>query len=746
MNEITASSGHAGTSFDDTLYRQTLTTAVGALAWVNDQGRVLEANQSLAEWLETNVHLLAGKIVGELLSGLTTDRWRDIWVSTAGNKVRTLRDKLLLPNDTTCPVELTLQRMHSGNREIGVLRVRNILAQRQTEDIQHLQYEVLEAVASGHPLHAVLDMMCRRVESLAPDVICTVLLVDSAGRVHPCAAPSMPPIFSQSIDGEPIGPKAGSCGTAAYRGEPVEVTDIANDPLWEEYKALALPLGLAACWSTPIKTASGRVMGTFALYYREVRSASFFHRQMVNACVHLCSLAIEHQEAEAEIHRLAFYDTLTGLPNRTLLSDRGRQAITRAQAHGRPIALMFIDLDRFKTINDSLGHSVGDHLLQAVAEQLKNLVHETDTLCRLSSDEFALLTLNCNADAASLLAEKMLDALTRPITVDNVDLSVTAGIGISIFPDDGKDFDTLLKNADMAMHQAKLAGRNAMRFYQPQMNEAANRRLSLEAALRQAISAGELSVYYQPQIDLERSALYGVEALVRWQHAEWGMISPATFIPLAEDCGLIGDIDRFVLDQACAQLATWQRSGWPVPTVSVNLSADDFRRGDITRRVTDTLTRHGLAPNSLTIEITESLMLNTASPTLEQLQTLRACGVGLAVDDFGTGYSSLSYLKRFPVNILKLDQSFVRDLGIDSDDRELARAIIGIGQALQLRVVAEGVETAEQLRILTDQGCKVVQGYFYSRPQSASDLEDWFSAGGSAFAQRHPPAKDEENG
>lgn len=738
MNGIPSTSTDSSVALDSDLYRRTLATAVGPLAWVDACGVLIETNRSLAEWLDVDPASLRGRAVDELFPSLAGDRWRDMWTAAGGDKSRAFRDQLRFADDSSCPVELTLQRMRANNADIGVLRIRNILAQRQTEDIQQLQYDVLEAVASGQSLHASLDLMCRRVESLAPELICTVLLVDSDGLVHPCAAPSMPPIFSQAIDNEPIGPKAGSCGTAAFRGEPVEVTDIANDPLWENYKALALPLGLAACWSTPIKERNGRVIATFAVYYREVRSANFFHRQMVNACVHLCSLAIEHRESEAQIHRLVFYDTLTSLPNRTLLADRGHQAVARAQQSGRHVALMLIDLDRFKTVNDSLGHGVGDLLLQAVAERMRMVVRNTDTLCRLGSDEFALLALNCGADTASLLAEKLLDTLVNPVHIGDVEISVTAGIGISLFPEDGKDFETLLRNADMAAHQAKLAGRNAMRFYQPQMNEAATRRLSLEAALRQAIAAGELDVHYQPQIDLEKGKLYGLEALVRWQHAEWGMVSPATFIPLAEDCGLIGEIDHFVLDRACHQLATWRKAGWSIPSISVNLSAADFQRGDLTQRVQDVLDRHQLPPTSLTVEITESLMLNTSTSTLEKLQALRNLGIHLSVDDFGTGYSSLSYLKRFPINSLKLDQSFVRDLGVDADDRALANAIIGIGQAMQLRVVAEGVETAEQERILTDQGCKIVQGYFYSRPQSARDLEAWFNASGSAFTQRQP--------
>ena len=406
----------------------------------------------------------------------------------------------------------------------------------------------------------------------------------------------MPLIFSESIDGGPIGPKAGSCGTAAYRGEAVEVTDIANDPLWEDYRALALPLGLAACWSSPIKSRDGRVVATFALYYREVRGASPFHRLMVEACVNLCSLVIEHEEAEAEIHRLAFYDALTGLPNRSLLQDRGCQALARAQRSGRPLALMFVDLDRFKSVNESLGHGVGDRVLKVVADRLQHCVRNTDTLCRLGSDEFVLLILNCDAEAASVLAEKLLAALARPITIDNLEHTPTASVGISIFPEDGKSFDTLLRNADMAMAQAKSVGRNTLRYYQPQMNEAANQRLSLEAALRHAIDAGELTVFYQPQIDLTTNTLHGMEALVRWLHPTWGLVSPGAFIPLAEDWGLIGAIDHFVLGRACEQLAAWQRAGWLIPSMSVNLSAANFGVTDIATRIGDVLRQHQVSP------------------------------------------------------------------------------------------------------------------------------------------------------
>lgn len=606
----------------------------------------------------------------------------------------------------------------------------------QHASIQTLQRDVLEAVATGMPLAETMDLLCRHVEAIEPDLICTVLLVDPSGHVHPCAAPSLPPEFNASVDGQPIGPKAGSCGTAAFLGEHVEVVDIATDPLWDDYRALALPLGLRACWSSPVKGRDGTVVATFAVYYREPRRAPAFHRQMVDACVHLCTLAIQNEEARTTIHRLAYYDQLTGLPNRTLMGDRAQVALFAAQRDGEALTVMFIDIDRFKMINDSLGHSAGDRFLQEVARRLQAIVPSTDTVCRLGGDEFGLLLLRIDAAEAADIADRLIAVLREPIHIGGVSLTANASVGISIYPNDAKSFETLLRNAEVAMYQAKAAGRNCFHFFRRELHEAATQRLELESAIRLAIAHGELVVHYQPQIDLVSRTLYGAEALVRWNHPQWGLVAPDRFIPLAEECGLINDIDAWVLNEACRQLAVWDRAGIVVPALAVNISATDFSHDKVPRMVADTLARHNIPGERLVLEITERLMLMHNESTQLTFSALRSMGVRISVDDFGTGYSSLGYLKRFPVSELKLDRSFVNDLEHDSGDQALATAVIRIGHALGLTVIAEGVETMAQLDFLGREQCHVAQGFLFGKPLAPHAFTEWVGANVTSAALR----------
>ncbi len=596
-------------------------------------------------------------------------------------------------------------------------------------DIDHLQRDVLEAVALGRPLAAVMDLLCRGVEALAPEVICSVLSVDDTGHVHPLAAPSLPASFSAALEGFEIGPQTGSCGTAAWRREPVEVTDIANDPLWIDFRPLAQAHGLAACWSTPILLGADLVVATFALYYREPRAAAPFHRRMVQACTQLCQIAFMHDRHQREIERLAYFDGVTGLPNRTLLADRARQALLLAQRSETPAALLLLDVDRFKTVNDSLGHAVGDLVLKHIAARLLGALRDSDTLARLGGDEFVVLLPGCTAEAAMRVADKLRAVLETPIPLDGSHARVlmTASIGVCAYPKDGTDLDQLLKNADIAMYEAKRAGRDCARFFLHAMNQALDERLEIEAALRQALSQRLLQLHFQPKIRLIDRQLVGVEALLRWHDAERGWIPPDRFIPVAEESGLINALDAWVLDQACAQLARWRAQGVPVPGLSVNVSPQRFHQDDVAAHARALLARHGLAASDLTLEVTERLMLDDTSRPREQLQQLHEMGVGVSVDDFGTGYSSLSYLKRLPVTELKLDKSFVRDLEHDAEDRALSSAVIGIGRSLGMTVVAEGVETEGQRDILLNMGCDAAQGWLFGKPMAPDGLVGWWS-------------------
>jgi diguanylate cyclase (GGDEF)-like protein/PAS domain S-box-containing protein len=437
----------------------------------------------------------------------------------------------------------------------------------------------------------------------------------------------------------------------------------------------------------------------------------------------------ERKQAEARIDFLAHHDALTGLPNRVLFRDRFELATAWAERSASKAALLFLDLDHFKTINDTLGHPVGDALLVQIARRLRECVRDTDTICRPGGDEFLIaLTDVRSLPAISALAGKILEALARPFTVGAHELTNTLSIGIAVWPDDGTDFDTLLKKADTALFQAKAAGRNVSRFFTEQMNVESLERFEIRTALHRALENKEFLLHYQPQIDLASGRVIGVEALLRWNRGGTELIPPARFIPAAEDSGLIVPIGDWVLHEACAQAVRWQAQGMPPLTIAVNLSAVQFRRGQLEPTVSHGLAHSGLDPSLLELELTESLLLEDAEEVLASAQRLKSLGVHLSIDDFGTGYSSLAYLKRFKVDKLKIDQSFVRDIATDPDDAAIVRAIISMARSLKLKVIAEGVETEEIARYLGVFQCDEVQGYHYARPMPAAQLEDWMTA------------------
>ena len=451
---------------------------------------------------------------------------------------------------------------------------------------------------------------------------------------------------------------------------------------------------------------------------------------LVIASIESHKLTEQIEMAKVQMDHLAYHDVLTDLPNRMLLQDRLNQAIEVAHRQDRRLALMYMDLDRFKHINDSLGHTVGDHLLQSVAKRLVGCVRQSDTVSRQGGDEFVvLLPLIEQAEDAALSAQKMLAALTQPHHVDGNDLHVSVSIGISVYPDDGRDAQTLIKCADTAMYYAKESGRNNYKFFEPEMNARAVKRQTVEASLRRALEAQEFVLYYQPKINLESGAIVGVEALIRWQHPERGLLSPDEFVSIAEDCGLILPIGRWVLQEACRQARAWQMDGLPPITVAVNTSALEFRAKDFLNNLRATLAETRLEPRYLELELTESVLMRDAESADSVLHALAELGVKLAIDDFGTGYSSLSYLRRFPIDVLKIDQSFVKHMGGNPDDATIVSAVISMGKSLKQRVIAEGVETSEQYGFLRAQQCDEGQGYYFGRPVPAKCLASLLQTG-----------------
>ncbi len=435
-------------------------------------------------------------------------------------------------------------------------------------------------------------------------------------------------------------------------------------------------------------------------------------------------------QSEERLHHLAHHDPLTGLPNRLLLQDRLKQAMLEAGQNDRLVAVMFLDLDRFKTINDTLGHDIGDALLKTVAERLAICLRPGDTVSRLGGDEFTLILANvAHVDDVTRVAQKILDQFISPFRIGGRDLFVSPSIGITLYPLDEKLPENLLKDADVAMYRAKELGGNRLQFYTPELNLRAARRLELETGLRQALERQEFILHYQPLVDMRTGRIRGMEALLRWQHPEFGLIPPLDFIPLAEEIGLIIPIGEWVLKTACAQIQAWHKTGFPTLQVAVNLSSKQLRDKNLIAAVRQALAESGIEPRYLDLELTESVLMQDMEQATTILKELKAVGISFSLDDFGTGYSSLSYLKRFPIDYLKIDRSFVRDITTDPVGAGLVKAIIAMANVLRIKVIAEGVETYEQLDFLRSHGCDITQGYFCSKPLAAEDftelLQDW---------------------
>jgi len=483
-----------------------------------------------------------------------------------------------------------------------------------------------------------------------------------------------------------------SNGTKATAIQHIQATHYASSGVLARRDGSVVPIESSIA---PIKNREGQAIGT-VIIFRDVSAAR------------IAALTIAHA---------AQHDVLTGLPNRLLLNDRIDQAIISAQQSKMQVAVLFLDLDGFKYINDSLGHSIGDKLLQSIALRLVNCVRSTDTVSRQGGDEFVVLLSEVKQpDAAAYIAAKILKEIAKPHSIDKHELHVTASIGVSAYPEDGTNAETLIKNADTAMYQAKESGRQGLRFFTPAMNTRAVERQSIEASLRRALERDEFTLHYQPKISLRTGAIVGAEALIRWMHPVRGMVPPAQFIPIAEDCGLILPIGKWVLRQACEHARTWVDKGYPAIGIAVNVSGAELKDDDFLQDLFAILKLTRLDPGLLELELTESVLMRRVDSTVTILRTLRERGVQIAVDDFGTGYSSLSYLRIFPLDVLKIDQSFVRQIAVNGSEAAIVTAVISMARSLNLKVVAEGVEAREELEFLRAHQCDEAQGYYFSRP------------------------------
>jgi diguanylate cyclase (GGDEF)-like protein/PAS domain S-box-containing protein len=622
------------------------------------------------------------------------------------------------------PLEFSFGEFMQNGRRYFTGIARDITERKRAEALREGQNRVLEMIALDAALEESLYTLLECVEAQHEGLLGAIILLDDDGtRVHSCISPGLPARFTESMHGCSIGPDAGCCGAAMYRREPVIVADIMTDSLWEENRQLAAECGLRACWSHPIISGAGKVLGALAVYYREVRLPETGEQQLIELAVRMAGIAIERKIGEAHIRHMAHHDALTGLPNRLLLEDRLRQAIARAARYRTLVAVLFVDLDHFKHINDSLGHHIGDRLLLDVGRRMQGCLREGDSIARLGGDEFVicLAEVSRNRDAAAV-AQKIQAALAESFMIEDHALQVGSSIGISLYPLDGHDAETLMRAADAAMYDAKAKGRANYQFFTPALNVAAQQRLTTSNQLRQALAREEFVLHYQPQVSLRSGAIVGVEALLRWKRGQDGLVPPVQFIPILEEIGLMAEAGKWVLRTACAQAVVWQEMGLPPIRVAVNLSARQFSGDDIVRTVAEALEETGLDAEWLELEITESLIFDGSDRVIHAMHELKRMGMSLSLDDFGTGYSSLSYLRRFPVDRVKIDRSFVHDVTCNTGGADIVRSILALSQKLGLGAIAEGVETEAQLGYLRQQGCAEIQGYLFSPALPAEEM------------------------
>ena len=609
---------------------------------------------------------------------------------------------------------------------IGIVGMsRDITVRKQAEQLMQAQARLLELVATGVPLSHFLDELVLMIEGQADDVSGSVMIKSEAGNhLSLVSGPSLPESYKHRIRLVPIGPEAGSCGTAAWNNEPVTVTDISTDPLWKNYLHLLHDVHYRSCWSTPIRSSHGEVLGTFALYSTKPSAPDAKLNDLIEIAAHLAGIAIERRKTEDQIRVLATHDGLTGLPNRLFMDAELASALASSRDLGSGLALSFLDLDNFKLVNDTLGHAAGDDLLRTIAERIRAEVGADGIVGRVGGDEFIILMRASAEDMRTLMNrfESVRTKVAEPITLQGMKLETTCSMGIATYPQHGSDAATLLAHADAVMYQAKEAGRDNLKLFSFEMAQKAREKLAWTEDMRRALRQNEFVLHFQPQLDQRTGEIIGAEALVRWQHPTRGLIYPGDFIPLAEESGLIVPLGRWVLKEACKQCSAWLGSAVPGFKVSVNMSARQFKEKSIVADVNAALADAGMGPQNLELEITESLIMQDLPLAIELMRQLEALGVTLSIDDFGTGYSSLAALKRFPVSRLKIDRSFITDTPYDPDSVALASAIITIGQKLGLQVIAEGVETKEQADFLRECGCDLIQGYIVSKPMAEGEF------------------------
>jgi len=598
----------------------------------------------------------------------------------------------------------------------------DITARKKAEIYNAKNAAILEMIAMGRPAPEIYDAIALMYEARHPGLRCSMLELEGNKLMHG-GAPSLPKAYCEAVHGLENGPFVGSCGTSTYTGERVLVENIETDPKWEKIKHVALPHGMRCCWSEPIKSSEGKVLGAFGMYYDHPALPNENELEDLVAAARIASIVMERDQAQKRIRELAFVDELTGLPSRAQFYQNLERLIKLSGRHDRRFGLLYIDLDNFKGVNDSLGHDAGDELLKVIAARLESICRETDFVARLSGDEFCILVGDISGDYTANIAQRCLKAVSQPIELFGRKHTPACTIGIAYYPDNGDNLAALVKAADTSLYAAKERGKNQFAFYRPELTERAEYRFQVEQHLREAIENEQLSLVYQPQVNVNTGKIIGVEALSRWHHPVLGNVSPDHFIATAEKIGMIKPLTETVLRTACRQALEWKKAGLPRVRVAVNISPIHFADKRIVSLVKQVIDETGMVPSELELEVTEGAV-QTDQQNLEVFKALSDLGVLLAIDDFGSGYSSFASLKHLELDCLKIDKHFVEDMLVDEKGLLLISAMIDMGHKLGYGIIAEGVETSDQLEKLKSLGCESVQGYLFSRPVEAQEIAE----------------------
>ena len=593
----------------------------------------------------------------------------------------------------------------------------DITAIKKAEEFDNKQAKIMEMIATGKPASKIYSEIALMYEARHPGLRCSMLELED-GRLLHGGAPSLPKEYCEAVHGLKNGPNVGSCGTSTYTGRRVLVENIDTDPKWSKIKHVALPHGMRCCWSEPIKDSTGFVLGAFGMYYDYPALPNEEESNDLTSAARLAGIVMERDHIQKRIKQLAYNDELTGLASRAYFYQNLEEFIKSFPKNQSKFCLLYIDLDNFKGVNDSLGHDAGDLLLQEIANRLKMVTRDLDFVARLSGDEFCVLVNDLDGhDTSRKIAQRCLEAISKPLTLMSRKFTPTCSIGIAHYPEDGQDASTLVKAADTSLYAAKEKGKNQCAFYRAELTQKAEYQFQMEHYLREAIENQQLSLVYQPKVQISTNEIIGVEALCRWFHPQLGQVSPVEFIALAEKIGMIKPLTEWVLRTACNQAIAWKKAGLPEIQMAVNISPVHFLDPDFVSFIRQILAETQIIPSNLELEVTERVV-QTDPQNLSIFRELKKLGVALAIDDFGTGYSSFASLKHITIDCLKIDKYFIDDMLSDRKSHILVSSMIEMGLNLNYEIIAEGVETVDQCNKLHTLGCETAQGYLFSRPEN----------------------------